>query len=153
MPTLTTTSRAALAVAIAGITASLLTGCFGNPADLVNRGVEDAIEGATGGDVSIGELPADFPASIPLIDGEVTFAGGSGSTGDGEGWIVVLTSTAADPVAEAATALEGAGFTEDANMSGAEGGARVYTNGEHLVILAGDGTTLTYTVAPDPALQ
>ena len=78
MTTLTTTTRAATAVAIAGITASLLTGCF-NPAELVNRGVEDAIEGATGGDVSLGgELPADFPTSIPLIDGDVTFAGGAG---------------------------------------------------------------------------
>ena len=55
----------AIAVAIAGITASLLTGCFGNPGDLVDKGVEDAIESATGGDVSLGgELPADFPTTV-----------------------------------------------------------------------------------------
>ncbi len=62
MPNLPATTRAAIAVAIAGVTATLFTGCFANPVEqLVNRGVEEAIEGATGGDVSLsGELPADF---------------------------------------------------------------------------------------------
>lgn len=153
MTTLTTTTRAATALAIAGITASLLTGCFGNPADLVDKGVEDAIEGATGGDVSLGgELPADFPTTIPLVDGDVTFAGGAGDT-DGKGWVVVLTSSAADPVADAAAALEGAGFTEDTSMTGAEAGARIYTNPEYFVLLAGEGETLTYTVTPNTNQQ
>ena len=153
MTTLTTTTRAATALAIAGITASLLTGCFGNPADLVNKGVEDAIEGATGGDVSLGgELPADFPTTIPLIDGDVTFAGGAGDA-DGKGWVVVLTSSAADPVADAAAALEGAGFTEDTTMAGGEAGARIYTNAEYFVLLAGEGETLTYTVTPNTNQQ
>ena len=153
MTTLTTTTRAATAVAIAGITASLLTGCFGNPGDLVDKGVEDAIESATGGDVSLGgEVPADFPTTIPLIDGDVTFAGGAGDT-DGKGWVVVLTSSAADPVADAAAALEGAGFTEDTSMTGAEAGARIYTNPEYFVLLAGEGETLTYTVTPNTNQQ
>ena len=153
MTTLTTTTRAATAVAIAGITASLLTGCFGNPADLVNGGVEDAIESATGGDVSLGgELPADFPTSIPLIDGDVTFAGGAGDA-DGKGWVVVLTSSAADPVADAAAALEGAGFTADTTMTGGDAGARIYTNAEYFVLLAGEGETLTYTVTPNTNQQ
>jgi hypothetical protein len=153
MTTLTTTTRAATALAIAGITASLLTGCFGNPADLVDKGVEDAIEGATGGDVSLGgELPADFPTTVPLVDGDVTFAGGAGDT-DGKGWVVVLTSSAADPVADAAAALEGAGFTEDTSMTGAEAGARIYTNPEYFVLLAGEGETLTYTVTPNTNQQ
>jgi hypothetical protein len=155
MTTLTTTTRAATALAIAGITASLLTGCFGTPSDLVGKGVEDAIESATGGDVSLGgELPADFPTSVPLIDGDVTFAGGAGDA-DGKGWLVVISPTAADPVAEAAAALEGAGFTEDTTMAGGEAGARVYTNAEFLVLLAGDdnGETLSYTVTPNPNQQ
>ena len=153
MTTLTTTTRAATAVAIAGITASLLTGCFGNPGDLVDKGVEDAIESATGGDVSLGgELPADFPTTIPLIDGDVTFAGGAGDA-DGKGWVVVLTSSAADPVADAAAALEGAGFTEDTTMAGGEAGARIYTNAEYFVLLAGEGETLTYTVTPNTNQQ
>jgi hypothetical protein len=147
MSTKPSTSRAAMAVVIAGLTASLLTGCFGNPVeDLVNQGVEDAVEGATGGEVSLdGELPADFPDSVPLVDGEISFAGGSGG---GEGWIVMVTSDAADPVADARAALEGAGFAEDTTVSGGGMGAVVYSNAEHLVLLTGDGTTVSYTVTP-----
>jgi hypothetical protein len=147
MPTLPTTTRAAIAVAIAGITASLLTGCFGNPVEnLVNNGVEDAIEDATGGEVNIdGELPADFPTTVPLIEGKISFSGGSGGT---EGWVVLITSSASDPVAEAASALEGAGFTEDTTVSGAGADAKVYSNAEYLVFVAGDGNIVTYTVTP-----
>jgi hypothetical protein len=147
MSTLSSTSRAAMAVVIAGLTASLLTGCFGNPVeDLVNQGVEDAVEGATGGEVSLdGELPADFPESVKLVEGDVSFAGG---TGTGEGWLVMVTSEAADPVADARAALEGAGFAEDTTVSGGGVGAVVYSNDEYLVLVAGDGKTVSYTVTP-----
>ena len=147
MSTLPTISRAAVAVAIAGITTSLLTGCFGNPVEnLVNQGVEDAVESATGGDVSLdGELPEGFPTSVPLIDGDITVAAGAGGA---DGWVVVISSSASDPVAEAASALEGAGFTEDTTVSGAGMGAKVYSNAEYIVLLAGEGETVSYTVTP-----
>jgi hypothetical protein len=147
MSTLSSTSRAAMAVVIAGLTASLLTSCFGNPVeDLVNQGVEDAVEGATGGEVSLdGELPADFPESVKLVEGDISFAGG---TGTGEGWLVMVTSEAADPVADARAALEGAGFAEDTTVSGGGVGAVVYSNDEYLVLVAGDGKTVSYTVTP-----
>ncbi len=64
--------------------------------------------------------------------------------------MVVITSTAADPVADAATKLEGAGFTEDTNLSGGGTAAHVYSNGEYIVLLAGEGETLTYTVTQQP---
>ena len=147
MSTMPTTSRAAIAVAIAGLTASLFTGCFGNPADMVNQGVEDAIESATGGEVSLdGELPADFPTSVPLIEGDITVAAGAGGT---EGWVVVVTpSDSDDPVADAASALEAAGFTEDKSISGDGGGAAIYSDGEYTVLLVGQGSAVSYTVAP-----
>ena len=118
MPTIAFARRAAAAAALAALAAALLTGCFSNPVeDLVNQGVEDAVEGATGGDVSLdGELPAGFPESIPLVDGEIAFGAGAGGE---EGWIVIVTSTAADPVADAVAELEGAGFTKDTELSGA----------------------------------
>ncbi|NYG22834.1 hypothetical protein BJY17_003581 [Agromyces hippuratus] len=140
--------RAGAAVVIAAVTATLLTGCFPNPGDLVNKGVEDAIEDATGGDVSLsGELPADFPASIALIDGEITFAAGAGGS---EGWIVMVSSSSADPVADAAAKLEAAGFTEDTTLNGDTASAVVYSNGEHIVLLASDGEVVTYTVTQQP---
>lgn len=149
MPTPTTTTRAAIAITIAGLTATLLTGCFGNPVEnLVNQGIEDAVEDATGGDVNLdGELPADFPESVPVIDGDINLAAG---TGGSEGWVVVITSSAADPVAEAATALEGAGFTEDTSVSAGGLGGVAYSNDEFIVLLAGEGGTVTYTVTPKP---
>lgn len=147
MSTMPTTSRAAIAVAIAGMTASLLTGCFGNPGDLVNQGVEDAIESATGGEVSLdGDLPADFPTSVPLIEGDISVAAGAGGA---EGWVVVVTpSDSSDPVADAVSELEAAGFTEDRSISGDGGGAAFYTDGEWTVLLIGQGSAVSYTVAP-----
>jgi hypothetical protein len=147
MPITPTTTRAAIAVAIAGLTASLLTGCFGNPGDLVNQGVEDAIESATGSDVNLdGDLPADFPTSVPLIDGDVSVAAGAGGI---EGWVVVITpSSSDDPVAGAASTLEAAGFTEDSTISGGGGGAALYSNGEYTVVLVGQGKSVSYTVTP-----
>jgi hypothetical protein len=142
--------RAAALVSVAAVATALLTGCAGNPVEgMVKQGVEDAVEGATGGEVELGgQLPSDFPESVPVIDGAIELAGGSG--GGTEGWVVVLTSQAADPLADAESALTGAGFTEDAALSGDAAGGSVYTDGEHLVILAGDGSTVTYTVTPAP---
>ncbi|WP_156891630.1 hypothetical protein [Agromyces subbeticus] len=147
---ITTRRRAATAAVIAALAATLLSGCFPNPGDLVNQGVEDAIEDATGGDVSLGgELPADFPPTVELIEGEIGFAAG-GEAGGTSGWTVMITSTAADPVAEAAAKLETAGFTEDTTLAGQNTGAVVYSNSEYLVLVAGDGDTVSYTVTPQP---
>lgn len=150
MPAPRLRGRAAALLSVAAVATALLTGCVGNPVeDLVKQGVEDAVEGASGGDVELGgDLPADFPQSVPVIDGTIELAGGAG--GDTEGWVVVLTSDSADPLADAKSALTGAGFGEDAALSGNAGGGSVYTDGEHLVILAGDETTVTYTVTPAP---
>ena len=147
MPTLPATTRAAMAIAIAGVTASLLTGCFANPVEeLVNRSVEGAVEEATGGDVSLsGELPADFPAEVPVIEGKVGLSAGAGGA---EGWVVAITSTSSDALAEAAAELEAAGYTEDTAVSGAQLGAKVYTGADYLVLLAGEGSTVSYTVTP-----
>lgn len=144
----TTRRRAGSAAVIAVLAATMLSGCFPNPGDLVNQGVEDAIEGATGGDVSLnGELPADFPEAVALIDGDISFAAGAGAS---EGWVVMVTSSAADPVADAAAKLEAAGFTEDTTLSGDTASAVVYSNGEYIVLLAGDGDVVSYTVTQQP---
>lgn len=140
-----TRTRAAIALAVAGVTASLLTGC--NPVDAVQQGVEEAIESATGGDVSLGELPEGFPESVPVIDGEISI--GAGGSADGtEGWVVTIKSDAADPVADAVAALESAGFTKDESIATGGVGAEFYSDGEYSVLLVGQGKTITYTVTP-----
>ncbi|MGR2751312.1 hypothetical protein [Agromyces arachidis] len=142
-------ARAAAAVSAAALVLGLLSGCTGTPFDgLFSQGVEDAVNGTTGGEVDLsGELPADFPASVPLIDGEIELTGGVGSAG---GWVVVLTSAAADPLADAAAALKEAGFSEQTGVSGQVAAGALYSDGSHLVVLAGDGSTVTYTVTVAP---
>jgi hypothetical protein len=148
MPTLRPPARVAVALAGGIAAATLLTGCVGPVQDLVERGVEDTVESASGGQVDLsGELPDDFPDSIPVIDGTIELAGGAEGM---DGWVVVLSSEASDPLAEARTALEGAGFGEDPTLSDTTAGGSVYGNGEFMVILAGEGGTVTYTVAPTP---
>lgn len=149
MPTLTTSRRVALALVSAAASALLFTGCVGNPVeDLVNQGVEDAVEGATGGEVELGgELPAGFPPSIPLLEGTVTVAAGSGG---GQGWVVVIQTTSSDPVADASAQLESAGFTRQADVSGDTSSAAAYSDAEYVVLLAADGENLSYTVSAAP---
>ncbi|MCM3656167.1 hypothetical protein M3147_02765 [Agromyces mediolanus] len=140
--------RLGVLAATAVFAATALTGCFANPVeDLVNQGIEGAVEEATGGDVSLGgELPADFPDDVPLVDGEIVFAAGTA----GEGWLVTMTSSSADPVADAVAALEAAGFAPDTTLSGADAGAAVYANATYLVLVAGDGENVAYTVTAKP---
>lgn len=136
-------TRLGVFAAIALVTATALTGCVNPVEELVNQGIEGAVEEATGGDVSIGgELPADFPAEVPIIDGDIVFAAGS----MGDGWLVTITATGADPVADAVAALEEAGFAADTSLSGSDATASVYSNANYLVLVAGDGENLAYTV-------
>ncbi|WP_353815663.1 hypothetical protein [Agromyces sp. SYSU T00266] len=141
--------RARAAAIVASLAAaSLLTGCTGTVQEFVERGVEDAVEEGAGAQVDLsGELPTDFPTSVPIIDGTIELAGGAASA---DGWVVVLTSEAADPLADARAEVEGAGFREDPALAQASAAGTVYTDGELLVILAGEGDAVTYTVTPAP---
>ncbi|WP_127793895.1 hypothetical protein [Agromyces sp. LHK192] len=141
--------RVAAAVLIGGVVATALSGCFFNPMEQVKQGVEKGIEEATGGDVSLGgEMPEGFPAEIPIVEGSITFSSG---TGGEQGWVVGIDPTSADPLPEAAAALEAAGFAKDAAFDGVDLGAQIYSNGTLLVLLSGDGDALVYTVTPAPA--
>jgi hypothetical protein len=148
MPTLRSRDRVAVALAAGVAAATLLTGCVGTAQEFVERGVEDTVESATGGQVDLsGELPDDFPDSVPVIDGTIELAGGAEGM---DGWVVVLSSAASDPLVDARTELEAAGFSEDPTLPDTTAGGSVSGNGEFMVILAGEGGTVTYTVAPTP---
>ena len=92
-------------------------------------------------------LPNAEGRPIPLIEGDIG-VGAGGSAGGDQGWVVTVTSSAADPMADAAAALEGAGFTEDAAMSGNSVDARTFSDAEYDVVIAAVGDTVTYTVSP-----
>src|SRR5690606_37869764 len=125
-----------------------VTACSFNP-------IESAIKEATGGNVDIGgkSIPDDFPAEVPLIDGEVVSAFGVGSASE-KAWNVTIKVTDASALDTIKSQLEGAGFTseiDDAAIGGLTGG--MYTNANYgvLVVVAdgGDGGWVaTYTVTP-----
>lgn len=110
-------------VAISMGVALTLSGCFANPLDqltdqigagIAEGGAEKLIEGATGADIDVesGQLPADFPTNVPLIDGEIVQAAKVG-LGGGSTWSVTF---AVDDVSasmdSAREQLLGAGFNE-----------------------------------------
>jgi hypothetical protein len=141
----------ALVLALA-ITPSL-AGCFGNP-------IEQIVEGATGGDVSLPgkSVPDDFPKDVPLVDGEVLFGLGIGNA-DGKAWNVTIKVSGLDAADQIKSQLEGAGFTaNEAGVGGTtdQGAGLVYDNGTYNVLVvvtkdADNGFVANYTVAESKA--
>lgn len=103
----------------------------------------------------MGSLPQGFPEDIPVVEGEILQ--GASSEGNGTtGWVVsvAVDQSPDQAIAEAAAALEGAGYTEGDNSASMEGLSYVqYVGSEWEIILgAADngegGTLLSYTVTP-----
>ena len=138
-----------LALVLALAIAPSLSGCFGNP-------LEQIVEGATGGDVSLPgqSVPDDFPSDVPLIDGEVVFGMGVGND-DGKAWNVTVKVGGLDAVDQITSQLEGAGFTaNEAGIGGTteDGATLIFDNGTYnvLVVVSKDGENgyvASYTVA------
>jgi hypothetical protein len=115
--------------------------------------IEGIIEQQTGGDVDLGgnTVPEDFPAEVPLAEGEVV----NGSTitgGEGKVWNVLL--NVSDPAAPESIAaqFEAAGFTSTTTGEVSDsGGTLTYTKDTLVVnVLLGktdSGWTANYAVA------
>jgi hypothetical protein len=135
----------AVTMAVAGL--AVLSGCSG---ETVGNAVDGAVNEATGGDVSLGgQLPEGWPAEIPVIDGNIGF--GAGNTTDGDrGWVVTVTTDAADPLADATAVLEAAGFSADASATAniGDAGVAALTNETWAVVVAGTPEGVLYTVSP-----
>jgi hypothetical protein len=119
-----------------------LTGCE------TLAGINGSVESSKGS-VSLGdELPAGWPKEVPVVDGEVTF--GAGSTNEKDTWVVTITPTSSNALADAQADLEDAGFTLDAGVTVSEGnkGAFTMTSSDYKVAVVGNGTDLVYTVTP-----
>ncbi len=116
--------------------------------------IEGIIEQQTGGDVDLGgnTVPEDFPAEVPLAEGEVV--NGSKLTGSGGETVWNVLMNVADPAAPESIAaqLEGAGFTSAGMGEVTENGGTLTYNKDNLVVnvLLGktdSGWTANYTVA------
>lgn len=141
--------RVALAFVVAAAGLTLLAGC--SVGDSVRETVNGAVQDATGGNVSLGgELPTDWPAEIPVIEGEVLFAtGGVGESGVG-GWVVTVNATSTSPLEYARAQLVEAGFTEV--VEGVDVEVVTVANENYGVVVAGNPDGVLYTVTPVPAL-
>lgn len=138
--------RISLAVVAALAVGPTLAGCTGVTAE---DAVNGAVQGATGGGVSLGgKLPAGWPTEVPVIDGELLF--GAVKTTDGKpGWVVTIKSSSTDPLAEARRALEDAGFVVDTAAAAASvgtTGAVTMKNATYGVVVVGNPDGLLYTV-------
>lgn len=86
------------------------------------------------------ELPSDFPKSdVPIVDGTVVVARGDKDNG----WSVTVQPSSKDGFADAKSALEGKGFTQQAGGSDTKA---VYTSDKYTVAVGTPGVSVTYTV-------
>jgi hypothetical protein len=147
--------RPLAATALAATLGLGLTGCFGNPLEsLAQNGIEQAVEQATGSDVSIdtdgtgASLPDSFPDSVPMIDGRIVSSMSAGDT-----WSVTVSVDSADAAKDGYDDLLAAGFTETSALDlGDDNVLNTTENDEYVVSYSwlsdGDnGWTVTYGVA------
>ena len=144
-----TALRAASAVALSAALVVGLSGCFGNPLEqIVNQGVEEAIEGATGGAVGVGEMPEGWPNEVPVVDGEVLF-GASGTANNETGWAVTIQAESSDALEQARQQLLAAGFAEDDTFAEAgTAGVAAFSNPRYDVVVTAGNDGIVYVVVP-----
>lgn len=131
-----------------------LTGCFANPIeqlaeDVAQNGAEELVEGiAGGGGVELetgGELPANFPAEVPLIDAPITVSMGHELDGTTMWSVAVTPDDVPAAMAEAREMLLAAGFEEqmwsDASMLHGR-----FVSGPYSVGIVAMDDTVAYTV-------
>ncbi len=143
--------RATIPLTILAAAVLLVAGCT-SPSGSDDPGTVNepppSSDGGGGGDTGIpAELPATFPASVPLIDGEV-----AAGIDVGTGWSVIILADDIDAAfADATAQLTGAGFVEDYNQSGDDGSFAQYQSDEFTVQVTGAdqpdyGPSITYLV-------
>lgn len=148
------TIRTRVAVPVAIVAALLLAPAL-SACSSVSGIVNGAVEDASGGNVSVGALPSGWPDEVPVIEGDIV---GGGKIPDGDGWMVIIKSDAADPIADAQTQLEAAGFTTPVDvpaesipgLEDLSSGSYFAQNANYTVVVAGSEQGVIYTVVPTP---
>ncbi|CAN5248858.1 hypothetical protein BH09ACT3_BH09ACT3_12680 [soil metagenome] len=140
---------------IIAVTAAIAIGLLATPA-LAGCSVQGLVKNATGGQVDLGDggsKPADFPSSIPLIEGKIIASAGLGSGVD-RVWNLTVETGGSNPYEKIKSDMAGAGFeiTGNVDMSSEEGGAVFFTDdtfGVAIVVGKSDANwTANYTVTP-----
>ena len=150
MNTLRTRTRIPVTLALAGVLlvgSPALVGC-----SLINNVVHDATgqdipEGVTGGQT----IPSDFPAEVPLVDGDVVFAVSVPADNGDKAWNVTINVGGADAFDTIKGQLTDAGFDFQGVSDGESGSSGVFRKDDLTVLVAvaatdGDQWTANYTV-------
>lgn len=134
----------ALAIAAAIVITPLLSGC---------GGIQGIIDQATGGAIqpSVGELPNEWPAEVPVVDGEI-IGGNKATDPEDESstlWTAIIgrNDDVESTKAAVAESLSGAGF-ETVDTEGAPIDALPYKNDTYTVLVfvaTGENDTVTAT--------
>lgn len=135
----------ALLAAVLLVGAPALAGC---------ATVEGIIEQQTGADIQIGgtTVPVDFPAEVPLLDGDIV-NGSALTTGGTRGWNVVVNSSDAAAPDTVTTQFTEAGFLAMPAAGGVDeqGGTLFFGSTSYVITIVfakiGSGWTVNYTVA------
>ena len=131
--------------------APVLVGCSGEQ-------IQSLVGDASGGAVDVGgtSVPDDFPAEVPLAEGDVASAGRVG-TGTGKVWNITITVMDAEAPDTITAQLVDAGFSSTSNIPGVPdmGGSAAFANDTYAVALivtnSGDGSfSANYTVTSVP---
>ncbi|MDN4613612.1 hypothetical protein P5G50_04015 [Leifsonia sp. F6_8S_P_1B] len=122
------------AAIVAALTIASLAGCSGTASESGSTPSASATQAASE------KLPSDFPKSdVPLVDGQVVVARGDKDNG----WSVTVQPKNNSGFADAKSALEKAGYTQQA------GGTEtkvIYTSDKYTVAVGTPGVSVTYTV-------
>ncbi|MHA7986118.1 hypothetical protein ACX9R5_09945 [Rathayibacter sp. CAU 1779] len=138
--------RAAIAVPLAVALA------FGSTAALSGCSVQTLVRNITHGSVKVGahSVPSDFPSEVPLAHGTVLYGVSAGSTG-GKIWNVTIRVGGADALDSIAKQITDAGFQQNLDHSGENGGSESFRKDPYtvLVVVTKDdakGWVANYTV-------
>lgn len=130
----------ALLLSLGGV--SLLAGCSGDGGS--ESSASPTATPTTSGEVTAeGELPAGWPSDVPVIEGTVLVGAGNASQGR---WVVTIDSPSSDPLGEARSQLEDAGYTADKSASAGGTGTVTLANSAYSVLLVSNADGIVYTV-------
>jgi hypothetical protein len=139
--------RFAVALAAALLIAPVLTACTSNP-------LESVVEQVTGGNVDLGgtSVPDDFPADIPVYDGEIVQGFGLG-TGADKAWTVIVKVPDAAAIDTIVSELENAGLAKQLAHSADSAAGATFASDTHTIVVGvtpdgAEGFVATYIVTP-----
>ena len=101
----------------------------------------DAVEGLSGGGISLAGLPADWPAAVVVVPGAVT-----GGAVTPTGWTALVTPDGASGVSDAQALLQSEGFSVESSAVNGGVGAVTLQNAELRVTLIGSEQGVLYTI-------